>query len=527
MDLINNLYQDIKKEQFANKIALQYFGQKITYKKLWKEIDKVASVLTQFGIKKGDCISIALPNVVCAVTLLYGANKIGAVCNMMHPLLPVYKLRKYAQMTKSKMLFVSDVVVNEYADQLFGDYKLVVCNTEQYLIGVYKWAVKSQVAKKRSNTKNLYNFSQLIKTKVQPTQSVGEYDQLAIIMHGGGTTGEEKAVMLSNGNFISTQKSTIDVICGDHLEKQRCMLCALPLFHAFGLGACLHTMLANGIKVLLLPAYSTKQAVKLISKGKINYMAGVPTLFDGLTRHKDFPSRGLRKLRYAFCGSDRLPKSVKERFDNAVKSVGGTATLDEGYGLTECTGVSCVNTKPNFKQDSMGLCFSNSVAEVFENGKKMPRGTQGEICIGGEGLFLGYFDDEKTTNQVVFQHGQKRWLKTGDWGCVDQDGYIYYKDRIKRIAKVGGITVFPSDVEREIEKVEGVARCLVAVVAHPYKGSVLKAFLEVEGDQEQILSNVKKTCRQKLAKWERPVGIEIKKLPLTASQKIDFKQLNS
>ena len=91
MDLINNLYQDIKKEQFANKIALQYFGQKITYKKLWKEIDKVASVLTQFGIKKGDCISIALPNVVCAVTLLYGANKIGAVCNMMHPLLPVYK----------------------------------------------------------------------------------------------------------------------------------------------------------------------------------------------------------------------------------------------------------------------------------------------------------------------------------------------------------------------------------------------------------------------------------------------------
>ena len=520
---INNLYQQICQTEFSNKVALEYFSQKITYKKLWKEIDHVASKLSQYGIKKGDCISIALPNTASAVVLLYGANKIGAVCNLLHPLLPIYKLKKLATWTKSKLLFVSDVVANDYVDQLVGDFAVVVCRTEDYLVGFNKWVVKSKVAPKRKNTKECFTFSKLVKGKAPQVAVAGDKDDVAIIMHGGGTTGEEKAVMLTNGNFLTTAQSTIEVICGDHKEKQRCMLSAIPFFHAFGFGVCLHTMLANGIKVLLMPAYSSKEAVKHVSKGKINYMAGVPTLFDGLTRTKGFVTKGLKEVKYAFSGSDRLSQEIKERFDNAVKSVGGSATLDEGYGLTECCGVSCVNTRPNYKEGSFGKVFSNACAEVFVDGKKMPRNTLGEICISGEGLFAGYFDDQETTDKVVFVCDGKRWLKTGDKGIVDVDGYIYYKDRIKRIAKVSGITVFPIDVEKTIEQIDGVIKCEVTAISHPYKGTVLKALVEKSDEiqDEQLLSQIRKECRQKLSKWERPISYQIEKLSCTKKEKFD------
>ncbi len=522
------MYEKIALHKKDKSIALEYFGTKMSYAQLINEVDRACCKFKESGLKKGDCIGIALANGISAIVLIYGANKAGIVCNMIHPLLPCAKLIEQAKLTGCKILFVESSFANNHFEELSSNesFQTIVCYPEDYVKGFGGLLLKLKCSKERKNCKSAYSLKQFLSGKVFETKT--EKNDLAMIMHGGGTTGEPKAIMHTNKNFNANADGTL-VIMGDEAKNpaNKAMLAVLPLYHAYGFGLCIHTMLSYGFKIVLVPKYTPQTIINLIKRKKLDYLAGVPTIYRGLILGKNFQNKGLKNLKLAFSGGDRLPDNVKINFELAVEREGGACKLLEGYGLTEVCGAICANTLKNNQDGSKGQFFSNLMVESFDGETMLNRGDKGELCISGDAVCFGYYNDEQATKLLKFEHSGRIWLRTGDWGYVDSNDFVFVTDRIKRIVKVSGITVFPAEVEKVVETVEGVSRCVIVPAKHEHKGEVLKAIVQLKEnfDQREVLESILEHCEKHLGKWEMPKIISFEEIPLTKMGKIDFIKL--
>ncbi|MBR5145290.1 MAG: acyl--CoA ligase, partial [Clostridia bacterium] len=261
----------------------------------------------------------------------------------------------------------------------------------------------------------------------------------------------------------------------------------------------------------------------------IAIIAGVPTMFAGMVEQKAFKGKKLKKLKVAFCGGDKLDFNLKSKFDNIVAQYGGTCVLDEGYGLTEASGVLCVNTRQEQKQGSVGKPVGDTVVLAFdENGSPLQNGELGELCISSPAVMKGYLQGDKIVETGLFEFCDKRFVKTGDVGYVDDGGFVFFKQRQKRIEKVSGVNVFPAEAEQVISRVDGVEACCVKGVPHNTKGVVMKAYIVADDgvDANKLICKLKAECNAKLDKWTQPKIYEVlKNLPLTQFGKVDYKSL--
>lgn len=516
--------------------AINYFGKLIGYKELLHRVDKAACAFRSQGIRRGDVVTICMPNTPEGIISFYAVNKIGAIANMIHPLSGEKEIKAYLNSTNSVMLVMIDICY-EKVKKIINEtnvYKTIVVSARDSmpaLLGFgYQVTQGYKISKPRKSEAYLY-WKDFIK-KGENYQTFSNVfikkDDPAVILHSGGTTGSPKGIVLSNGNFnaLSEQARLLfdDVVPGDKV------LAIMPIFHGFGLGVSVNAPLVLGCTVSLVPQFDAKKFDKLIEKHHPNIMFGVPTLFDALTKSKN-ERLDLSCLKYVISGGDSLSPSLNRRINVFLKEHGSKVDVSQGFGMTESLAAVILARGRANKEGSIGIPLPGNYVKIVAAGtqNEVPYGEDGEICVSGPTVMLGYLDNEKETNEMLQIHKDGAlWLHTGDMGMMDEDGVVFYRQRIKRMIISSGYNVYPGYIESVIEEHPAVLNCTVIGIPHPYKIEVPKAFIVLKNGYNPLTvkKSIKEHCKKNLATYSIPYEFEYRKsLPKTLIGKVDFKKL--
>lgn len=509
--------------------SITFFGTNISSESLLLEIDSLAAFLKISRVEQGESIAICLPNIPEAIIAFYAVNKTGAVANMIHPLIGSEGLFNILKRTRSTYLFIMDSFYIKHREVLKKlPLTVVICSPKNYLSGLYKtvYKIKNRKIDKAINKKDVLFFKDLIGIDYD-FDPIPSKDDIAVYLHSGGTTGEPKTVMLSNFALNSLSDSLEEwFIQKKPFSIDDAILMVLPLFHGFGLGVCMHTILPR-FRLVLMPSFNAKSAIKLIKKEKITFLAGVPAMYQKLLKEKSFMGPHLKNIQFIFSGGDKLPDNLKIEFDKAIKDSGGHSEILEGYGLTETVTVCTINPIDAPKLSSIGKPIPKTELIIYDGKNICAPNVPGEILITGDTLMSGYLNDIDTTNQCFTNINGKRYVKTGDCGYLDEEGYLFFKDRYKRMVKISGIGIFPAEIEAAVLKMNEIVRaCAIPAGGEkPY----IKLYIELKGDivfSLDLENKIKNKISTELIKYAVPREIIVKKeLPLTKVGKVDISAL--
>ena len=448
--MYEEVYKAADKKPETN--AYEFQGRNTKYKDFVKKIEAAAAGFSAIGIKAGDRVTICMPNTPQAVDSFYALNRLGAVPAMIHPLSAVEEIKFYLTETKSSAILTLDIFYEKIirAVELAGfPVTVVVASIKNELPFpksiLYPLTLKNKPHLGRDeNTVKWEDFIKAGKKRKIPRRKAS-FDDDAVILFSGGTTGKTKGILLTNMNINALALQT-GAAAGFSLDGLR-MLSVMPLFHGFGLGIGIHTPLVHGGTCILVPQFSVKTYAKLIRKEKPNVLPGVPTLFEALLRTEGLQGFDMSFIRGMFCGGDSLSIELKRKVDVFLKEHNASIQIREGYGTTECVTASCLTPYDYYKEGSIGVPFPDTYYKIVKPGtnEKMPPNHDGEICISGPSVMKGYLDNPEETAYTLRNHGDGRiWLHTGDLGMMDEGGFIYFKQRIKRIIIVSGYNVYLS-----------------------------------------------------------------------------------
>ncbi len=519
--------------KYSKMDALEYFSKKTTYEELLKKVNECAGSFKTFGIKEKDVVTICLPNTPEAVICFYALNKLGAIANMIHPLSSEEEIKKYLIKNHSKMLILIDLCY-EKVSKILDDVNLLKIITVSVKDSMpFHMALGYEITKGRKvikpKDKNFITFKRFLKLTTNAETKKSNKDYPAVILHSGGTTGNPKSIILSNGNFnaLTLQSRVIFT----RVEKGDVVLNILPLFHGFGLGVCTNTPLCFGAKVVLVPQFNSRKFDELIYKTKPNLIFGVPTLFEALVNCNNVKNLNLSNVKYIISGGDCLSSKLNKKINEYLKNHGCSEKIGQGYGMTESLAATSLAFDSANKKGSIGIPFPGNYFKIVDKDtlKELKPGEDGEICITGPTIMLGYLEDEIATNEILRIHDDGYlWLHTGDMGYMDEDGVFFYRQRIKRMIISSGYNVYPSYIENIIEQHPAVLKCTVIGISHPYKQQVPKAFIVLKNGYKGINTkmSIKKFCEKHLSKHSIPYEFEFRKsLPKTLIGKIDFRKL--
>lgn len=517
--------------------ALNYFENRINYGTFLKNIDICARSLRYYGIKKGDIVTICMPNMPEAIYVFYACNKIGAVSDIIHPLSSREQIKFYLNESKSSFLFLVDFNYEKVCDVINDTvvHKVVLVSPSVSMpkllsIG-YRLTRGAKILKPEDDNKylNWREFFEIgIKDSVDYKAKV-EKDDLALILHSGGTTGSPKGIMISNYSFNAiAQQGAVNVIDVRPRDK---IVTILPIFHGFGLGICVHTPLCLGVEVILMPEYDANRFYKIWKKDKPHVILGVPTLWEGMMTNPKFKNVDMSQLKYIVSGGDYLRISEEVRINNFLHQHGAKVNICKGYGMTESVAATCYTFPGTNEPGSIGIPMVGNTYKICDpnSGKELPLGEEGEICVNGPTLMIGYLNNSKETNNIIKRHSDgKKWLHTGDIGYISPNGVVYYTQRLKRMIVVSGFNVYPANIEATISKHAGVSQVCVIGIPHPYKMHVPKAIIVLKDGYNKniVIKELKELCEDELSVYSQPKEYEIRQtLPKTLYGKVDYKGL--
>ncbi len=522
----------------SNAEAINYFSSSITYGELKNDIHAFAAGLLELGVKKGDMVSICLPNIPQCVVTVYAVNRIGAVCNLVHPLSTKSEIEHAVRLTKSQYILTFEF--NEALAEGFGA-TIIRCNTPEYFPNnpkgfvmkmVYNHSVRSakRVESALLWTDILENGRKSLQNKPLPKDTVQPTDTAAI-MYTGGTTGDSKGVILSNQAFNVTTSMLIEKKINNRCHKDGAFLSVLPVFHAFGLVCAIHAPLSCGMRMVLSPRFVPKESVKLTLQKNIEILAGVPAMYERM--YPLLQGRDLSAIQHIVCGGDLVSSDLVNRFNSLLHEGGSRARFLPGYGLTE-SGGACILVDEDMKNIPDG-CVGKPVNDarycLVEPGttKVIPDTEEGELCLIGKSLMGGYYKNEKATSEVMRRHAdEKIWLHTGDVVTMDENRNIIFKSRYKRMVKVNGYNVYPTIIENTMEQCPLVSE--VCAVAAPWKTDKrIKLYVTLadkKADQEKAKEEIMAFAKENLNHWSCPFAIAVlDEMPRTKMNKKDYKVL--
>lgn len=525
-------------EKYPEQAALCFQDKNIDYRHLVPMIRQTAKAFFNIGIRPGDVVTVCMPNVPQTVLCLYALNSIGAIASMIHPLSAVHEIAYYLAEAKSQTIVSIDQFYGKIKQvkELVNLKNVIIARVSDALTPVKKVAYRllkerkfPKVAEDSVTLKWNTFYNKGKQEKNNPFVERKGKD-IAVILFSGGTTGTSKGIQLTNLNFNALAYQT-GTMCNKEIQGKT-MLAAMPMFHGFGLGVCVHTMMFWGGRSVLVPQVSVQGYSKLLKTAKPNYIAGVPTLYEGITRNKDMEGVDLSCLMGVFSGGDSLSIELKKKIDKFLKQHGATVRVREGYGTTECVTASCLTPYNKEKEGSIGLPYPDTYYTICAPGttETVPFGTEGEICLRGPSVMVGYINHQEENAITLVKHSDGNiWLHTGDMGYMDDEGFIYFKQRIKRMIVTSGYNVYPSQLENIIDALEEVQMSCCIGVPDPYKMAKVKAFIVLRDGykpSEELKTKILTYCRQHIAKYAMPYDIEFRnELPKTLVGKIAYKVL--
>ena len=517
-------------------VALRYFDTEISYRDMIKKINKTAAALKAIGAKKGDRITVCMPNTPEAIYMFYAINEIGAVANMVHPLSSEKEIEDYLVQSESRIMLCIDVSyfkVEAIIENTKLEHLIVVSpsrSMDLILRIVYRLTKGRKNHVKRSQRVLTWDkfMSRANKFIGDPHAEVKASDD-AVIMYSGGTTGKPKGIILSNLNF-NAQALGAKYLVPELFKTDYSFMAFLPNFHAFGLGCCIHMPLYFGATSFLIPQFNPKKFKKYITKYKINILVGVPTVFEYLTKIH-FKKNDLRTVKYVVSGGDMISMSGKEKINSFLKEHGSKALIENGYGLTEASGGFIFSPLSVAEvPDAIGYPLPDNDVLIInpKTGKVVESGKDGEIVVRGPAVMKGYLNKPKETKEAFTKINGRKYLKTGDVGYTDEGGLVHFRSRLKRMIISNGYNIYPGNIEDVSLKCDGVSSCAVVGKEDEVRGEIVVIFVvkKEESSEHAVKKELNGIYKKYLAKYEIPREIRfIDEMPKTKLAKIDFKEL--
>ena len=525
--------------QFPDEPAYEFYGRKTTYRRFIQRIERAARAFRASGIETGDAVTVCMPNTPQALDCFYALNRIGAVANMVHPLSAETEITGYLDVSESKMILTVDLFYEKVERAVKAAKKhavILTCRMQDelppHLAALYLLKKgKDYLGFPRKPHLLWKEFLKKGDGKADLPPSVFDRTKTAVILYSGGTSGSPKGICLSDYNFNACAIEAREAI-GVEFRTGLKMLSCMPLFHGFGLGINLHTVLIHGACCILMPTFNGKSYADMLKKKKPNFIAGVPTIFEALLHIRGLEKLDMSFLLGMFCGGDSLSVELKKKIDAFLSEHNASIQVREGYGLTECVTASCLTPRDEYREGSIGIPFPDTVYGIVkpDTDDFLPAGEEGEIVLKGPTLMLGYLKDpEETAKTLKVLSDGETWLYTGDLGYMDEDGYVYFRQRLKRMIITNGYNVYPSRLENVIDSLPEVAYCCVIGVRDPRRMQRVKAFIVpaegVEPD-EALKERILEKLSLHIAKYALPREIEFRKeLPKTLVGKVAYRVL--
>lgn len=524
--------------RYPDYIAYEFMGKCTTYADMWKKINACAKSLKAIGIREGDKVTICMPNAPQTLCMFYAVNMVGAIANMVHPLSAESEIAFYLRDSGS----VAAITLDQFYPKFESVRKavdlpcLIVTSVADELKPLLKVGYKLTEGRKNpkipAGRAGVLSWKEFLRRGeyVEIYQVRRKAEDPAAILYSGGTTGVTKGILLSNRNFNALAAQIIAT--NPFFRPGHKMLAIMPMFHGFGLGVSIHSMLVNGGRCILVPRFTPKTYAELLKKHKPNFIAGVPTLYEALLRLDNIDDLDLSCLKGMFSGGDSLSVELKKRIDRFLKEHNATIEVREGYGTTECVTASCLTPYNMSREGSIGIPFPDTFYKIVKVGttEELPYGEEGEICLAGPTVMLEYCNHPEETAQTMRVHDDGRtYVHTGDLGVMDEDGFIYFRQRIKRMIITSGYNVYPSQMENIFDAHEAVHMSCVIGVPDPYKIQKIKAFVVLKPGfeaGEAMKKQLLEYCSKHVAKYAMPYDIEFRQdLPKTLVGKVAYRVL--
>ena len=519
--------------------AINYFGVKTSFIELVRKIDICAKSLVSSGVREDDVVTICLPNVPEAIIAFYAVNKIGAIASMLHPLSSEEEIKDSLIKTNSVFLFLHNQTL-ECVKSIIEKtkvYKTIVVSPKDSmppLLSLGYYLTQDIKLPTEKNSEMFISWQDFI-TKGEKYNNNNVFirrkkESDAIILHSGGTTGTPKNIVLTNSNVNAImEQAKIDF---DDLGVEDSFLSILPMFHCFGLIVNILCPLMFGSTVILIPRFDAKRFDKLIRRYNPTILSGVPTLFEALIKNPYMKDIDMSNIKYVVSGGDTLTIEKNRLVNEFLKQHKSKARIIQGYGMTETTGPATFGAKGSDKLGSVGIPLPGNKVKILniETKEEMNPNEIGEIFISGPTVMSRYLDNEKETSSLIQVHEDgRRWVSTGDLGYMDEDGVLFYVQRIKRMIISSGYNVYPSHIEEVLVKNKYIQEAGVIGVPHPYKVQVPVAYVVLKENIEktpELVIEIQKYCEKNLSKYMIPKKIIFKdSLPKTLVGKINYKDL--
>ncbi len=525
-------------KKYPEYIAFDFMGASTTYKKLVEDVEQCAKALRTIGVREGDSVTIAMPNCPQAIQCFYAVNRVGAIANMIHPLSSEKEIEFYLNESSSVTVIT--------LDQFYGKIEAIRQNTK--VVNVVLASIKDELSpmikagymltegrkmKKIPEDAPVIRWNEFIKLGnacFWNYKVVKQADDPAVVLYSGGTTGTTKGIVLTNLNFNALAAQI--VAANPMFRPGDKMLAAMPLFHGFGLGVCIHSMLANAGRCVLVPRFTAASYAKLITKYRCNLIAGVPTLFEALLRLPSMEKADLSCLKGVYSGGDSLSVELKKKFDKFLYDHKAVIQVREGYGTTETVTACCLTPPHMAKEGSIGLPFPDTYIKIVkpDTNEELPYGEEGEVLLAGPTVMKEYLHHPEETAHTLRKHADGlTWVYTGDLGMMDSDGFVFFKGRIKRMIISSGYNIYPAQLENILDGHELIQMSCIIGVPDPYRMQRVKAFVTLKPGvpaNEETKKSILDYCSKHIAKYAMPKDIEFRdELPKTLVGKVAYRKL--
>ena len=510
---------DCASELYPNHTAFIYYGTKLTYAQFSRSAQRFAFELQQMGVRAGDRVAIALPNIPQYPIAFYGALKAGAVVVPTNPLYTEREMQYQLADSDARVMVVLDLlypIVRAVRRQTALEHIIVTSPADflppaqRVLYPLSQW--RSRQPEAHLSSKELHADPTLhvmstiheahTRDEIAPFSSPVpvEASDLAVLQYTGGTTGPSKGAMLTHRNLLANALQTRSwfpkAVAGEEV-----MLCVAPFFHAYGMTICMNASLLLGATMVLVPRFKPKEVVKAIREYHPTLFPGVPTMYLALTREAARHPEDFTSIKFCFSGAAPLSAQVQADFEAITHG-----KLVEGYGLSEAGPATHGNPfTDECRTGSIGLPLPGVDAAIVdqETGEPLPIGSVGELVVKGSNVMQGYWKRAEETRTVL----RDGWLRTGDLGKMDADGYFYLVERIKDVIITSGFKVFPREVEEVLFQHSAVAEAAVAGVPDVYRGENVAAFVVLKPgveESEHIRQELIRFCKQELTGYKVP-----------------------
>ena len=475
--------------QYSDKPALVFEGRSLNYKELNELVNRVANALCDLGVEHGDRVALFLPNIPEFAVAYLGVLKIGAIAVSLNSSLKTEEVRFILEDSNPKVLITTGKLRENVPVYALPHLKHIVI-AEGEVGEDISWSQWAEGASSDFHSMDM------------------DRDDPSAILYTSGTTGFPKGATLSHGNVISNMKSFVNK-CSMAPDDR--ILLFLPLFHCFGQNAILNSSLSTGMTVILQRQFITEQVIQSVIDDQITLFFGVPNNF--ITLYEKASVQDLSSVRYYFSAAASLPVEIARKWHEKYGTV-----INEAYGLTETTPFASYNHQPDVKPGSIGLPIEDVEMEIINfDDREVKPGDMGEIIIKGPNVMLGYWNRPSETTRVI----KEGWFHSGDIGKRDDEGYFYIVDRLKDMINVGGLKVYPVEVENVLYQHPAVSEAAVFGIPEDFMGEQVNAQIVLKRDRTATSDEIISHCRKRIADFKVPTVVEfVESIPKNPAGKV-------